>query len=65
MSKNIVLLLVLVFLTVLCLILPVPVKATSKTIVVPDDFPTLSSAIENALEGDTIFVKKGITKNKY
>ncbi len=60
MSKSIVLLLVLVFLTGLCLILPVPVKAASKTIVVPDDFPTLSSAIENALEGDTIFVKKGL-----
>jgi len=60
MSKSIVLLLVLVFLTGLCLILSVPVKAASKTIVVPDDFPTISSAIENALEGDTIFVKKGL-----
>jgi len=29
------------------------------TIVVPDDFPTISDAIDNANEGDTVFVKKG------
>jgi nitrous oxidase accessory protein NosD len=29
------------------------------TIVVPDDFPTISDAIGNATEGDTVFVKKG------
>lgn len=34
-------------------------KAVSRTIVIPDDFPTLSSAIENALGGDIVFVKKG------
>jgi nitrous oxidase accessory protein len=36
-----------------------PVSAESRTIVVPDDFPTISSAIENALAGDIVFVKKG------
>ena len=35
------------------------VKAEPKTIVVPDDFATIQSAIDNAVEGDTIFVKKG------
>ena len=34
------------------------VKA-SKTIVVPQDYPTISAAIGNALAGDTILVKKG------
>ena len=30
-----------------------------KAIVVPDDYPTISSAIGNATDGDTVFVKKG------
>jgi nitrous oxidase accessory protein len=37
-----------------------PVNAEPRTIVVPDDYPTIASAIENALAGDIIFVKKGI-----
>ncbi|MDT8783160.1 MAG: right-handed parallel beta-helix repeat-containing protein [Candidatus Bathyarchaeota archaeon] len=60
MSKSIVLLLVFVFLTGLCLILPVPVKAASKTIVVPDDYASIQDAIDNASDGDTIFIKKGV-----
>ena len=34
-------------------------KSTSKTITVPDDYPTIESAITNANDGDTILVKKG------
>jgi hypothetical protein len=37
-----------------------PVNAGPRTIVVPDDYPTIASAIENALAGDIVFVKKGI-----
>jgi nitrous oxidase accessory protein len=59
MRKSIALLLVLVFLTASCLIIPLPVKADPKTIVVPDDYPTIESAITNANNGDTIYVKKG------
>jgi hypothetical protein len=33
--------------------------AVSSTIVVPNDFPSIQEAIENAAEGDTIFVKRG------
>jgi hypothetical protein len=36
-----------------------PVKAQARTIVVPDDYPTVSSAIQNAGVGDTVFVKSG------
>ena len=36
------------------------VKAEPKTIVVPDDYPTIQGAIGNASDGDTIYVKKGI-----
>jgi nitrous oxidase accessory protein len=60
MRKSIALLLVLVFLTASCIIAPLPVKAGSRTIVVPDDYPTISSAVGNATAGDMIFVKKGI-----
>jgi hypothetical protein len=59
MDKSATLLLVLFFLTASCLIKPLPAKAESRTIVVPDDYPTISSAIGNATDGDTIFVKKG------
>lgn len=35
------------------------VEAEAETIVVPDDYGTLVAAIENAGDGDTIFVRKG------
>ena len=59
MSKRAVLLFVLVLTVSSCLILPVYVDAASRTIVVPDDFPTITAALTNAVEGDTVFVKKG------
>ncbi|MCS7365818.1 MAG: pectinesterase family protein [archaeon GB-1867-035] len=36
------------------------VKAEPKTIIVPDDYPTIQEAINSANTGDVIFVKKGI-----
>jgi parallel beta-helix repeat protein len=36
------------------------VKAQPKTIVVPDDYATIQEAINNATEGDTVFVKSGV-----
>jgi parallel beta-helix repeat protein len=35
------------------------VKTQSPTIIVPDDFPTIQDAINNATDGDTIFVRSG------
>ena len=58
MRKSGVLLFFLV-LVVTCIFTFLPVQAEPKTIVVPDDYLTISSAIQNALVGDTIFVKKG------
>jgi nitrous oxidase accessory protein len=37
-----------------------PVKAESSIIVVPDDYWSIQEAVNNASEGDTIFVKNGI-----
>jgi parallel beta-helix repeat protein len=36
------------------------VKASSKIVVVPDDYSTIQEAIGHAANGDTVFVKKGI-----
>ena len=36
------------------------VGAVPKTITVPDDYPTISAAVGNASQGDTIFVKSGV-----
>jgi hypothetical protein len=63
MRKSAALLLALV-LTASSIIAFLPVKAETKTIVVPDDYPTISEAIRNANEGDTIFVKKGTYEEK-
>jgi parallel beta-helix repeat protein len=35
-----------------------PVRGAS-TIIVPDDYPTIQEAINNAIDGDTVFVKAG------
>jgi nitrous oxidase accessory protein len=58
MKKISTLLLVLVLVTSSTLIL-LPVQAGSRTIVVPDDYSTISLAIQNAGAGDTVFVKRG------
>jgi len=58
-KKGVALLLVFVFLSASCLIMPLSVGAGSKTLVVPDDYPTIASAIGNATQGTTILVKKG------
>jgi parallel beta-helix repeat protein len=59
LSKTFGLLLVIVFLTSLFTLQPDTVKAQPKTIVVPDDYPTIQTAIDHADAGDTIFVKHG------
>jgi nitrous oxidase accessory protein NosD len=59
MSKTLALALVLVFLTASTIITFLPVKAETKTIIVPDDYPTISGAIANATDGDTIYVRNG------
>jgi len=59
MSKASALALILVFLTASTIITFLPTKAENKTIVVPDDYPTITSAIGNATNGDTILVRSG------
>jgi nitrous oxidase accessory protein len=63
MSKSVVLLLVLV-LTASSIVTFLPVKGEYRTIVVPDDYPTIRAAVGNATDGDTIFVKAGTYEEK-
>ena len=58
-SKCFVLILVALFLISLVTFQPPSVKAQSKTIVVPDDYPTIQAAVNSAASGDTIFVRNG------
>ena len=57
MSKIIALLLVLI-LTV-SIITFLPVKAEAKTIIVPDDYSSIQTAVDKASTGDTVLVKSG------
>ena len=64
-SKVAVILIAVILLSSTFIFQPASVKAESKTIIVPDDFPTISSAIKNATSGDTIYVRSGIyTENE-
>jgi len=52
-------LIVLFLLTVNLMLVSLPVSASPRTVMVPDDFPTIQEAVANAQEGDTIHVRKG------
>jgi nitrous oxidase accessory protein NosD len=58
--KTSALLLVLLFIMPLVLLPSPTVKAQSKTVIVPDNYPTVTSAIGNATDGDTIIIKSGV-----
>ena len=59
MRKSVTLLLILAFIIASITATSLPAKAEPKTIVVPDDYPTIQEAIDNARAGDTVYVKKG------
>jgi len=58
MAKKATLLLVLI-LAASSIVSVLPVKGEAKTIIVPDDYPTIQSAVTAASAGDTVFVRKG------
>jgi hypothetical protein len=59
MKNKVILLLASILLITPFMVLLLPVNADSRIIVVPDDYSTIAGAIENAVNGDTIFVKAG------
>ena len=60
MQRTITLLLVIFLATSSIFILPT--KAQGRTVIVPDNYLTIESAIANALNGDTIFIRNGINE---
>jgi nitrous oxidase accessory protein len=58
MQKRAVVLLILVFMSSSFLVANMHVKAAI-TITVPDEYPTIAEAVDNAENGDTIFVRAG------
>jgi nitrous oxidase accessory protein NosD len=64
-GKTLTLLLAVLFISSLVMAQPIFVKAQSKTIIVPDDFATIQSAINHATNGGTVYVRSGIyTENE-
>jgi nitrous oxidase accessory protein len=64
-AKSFVIILVTVFLTSLIIYQPINVEAVSpKTIVVPDQCPTIQAAIDSSTNGNTILIKSGIYDEK-
>ncbi|MGA3111756.1 MAG: NosD domain-containing protein [Candidatus Bathyarchaeia archaeon] len=59
-SITMALLLVTLFLISMVTFHPASVKAKSRTLVVPDQCPTIQGAIDKANYGDTIYVKNGV-----
>jgi nitrous oxidase accessory protein len=59
MSRGFISVIVLLFIMSLTMLPSATVKAQSKTIVVPDNYPTIQAAIDNANAGDTVFVRSG------
>ena len=62
MKKSAYLLVLLLILSVVLVSLPPigVVEAEPKTIVVPDNYATIQEAIDNASEGDTVYVESGV-----
>jgi parallel beta-helix repeat protein len=60
LRKAAALVIVLLSIAVVCQILTQPAKASSKTIVVPDEYGTIQAAVDNASSGDTVLVRSGI-----
>jgi nitrous oxidase accessory protein len=51
---------VIFVLSVLLMVGVHPAKSIPKTITVPDDYASIQEALDNAEDGDTVFVKKGV-----
>jgi parallel beta-helix repeat protein len=60
MNKFAVLILIFISFSSLLLVVIRSAEADSRTITVPDDYASIQEAIDNALDGDTIYVKKGV-----
>jgi len=59
MKKKTLALVVSIVLAASCLVLPFPVNAAHRAIIVPKDYSTIEDAINAASNGDTVFISRG------
>jgi hypothetical protein len=64
-KKKAALVLLIISLIAPCIIKFQPSKADPKTITVPDDYPTITSAIGNATAGDTSYIMEANRQDGY
>lgn len=60
MSKRVLVLFFVLLILVAACINVFPTYAASRTLVVPDDYVTLTDAVGNATAGDTVLVRAGV-----
>ena len=60
LGKAITVMLIVLLITSIVGLTVFALKVTSKTIVVPDDYPTIQEAVGNATAGDTVYVRNGV-----
>jgi nitrous oxidase accessory protein NosD len=59
MQKTGTIIILIMMLLIVSLVVLQPVKAQTRTIIVPDDYRTLASAIDHANNGDSIYIRAG------
>ena len=59
MNKPTAAILILAIIAASSMLVTQPAKASGNVIVVPDDFPTITQAVQNATDGDTVLVRQG------
>lgn len=65
MNKKVIVVLVLFTLLVSMLLTIQPTYASHRTITVPDNYSTINGALQNASDGDTVFVRKGTYTERF
>jgi parallel beta-helix repeat protein len=65
MNKKIIVAVVLFILLVTVFLTIQPTFASHKTLTVPDNYSTINAALQNASDGDTVFVRKGTYNERF
>lgn len=59
MNKPVAAIIIMAIIAASIMAVPQPAEASLNVIIVPDDFPTINQAIQNATDGDTVLIRQG------